>query len=338
MDEIRRLAQQSLQIFEQFVAAARSVISEEGLSVTGATEKIKEERERLVQETKEMLRTFRTKATDKEQELKAILHPPRQGLMEQAREVILKIYQIIEQLSLKDKMLQRWTEQAASALVADYQEALSEGDITKIEVFESEAEQYLAQKGDLEATSKFLALRAKSEDSRMTPDQKKAKATLTELERIKEQVAVLVALFASGAKTYGDLAPLEWRQEERVHLDRIDQMGISADLHRDGHPPLHVTLTEISKGGLRVQASEKLSPGVMLTLSLKYPGVTEEAVALKVEVEWCEEEPGEPGRLTLGLGFVKETEASWLDLFPKIVEQADAFHALMSSPFNDPPE
>ncbi len=193
MDDIRTLGRQSLQLFEQFIAGARSVITEEGLSAAGATAKIKEQQERLVHETREVLQTFRTKVTHKEQELKAILHPARQDLVEQAREALRKVYQIIEQLSMKDKMVHRWVEQSASALVADYQGALSDGDMTKIEVFESEAEQYLAEKGDLEATSNFLALRAESEDSQLSPDQKKAKADLTELERIKEQVAVVVS-------------------------------------------------------------------------------------------------------------------------------------------------
>lgn len=337
MDDIRRLAQQCLQIFEQFVAGARSVITEEGLSAAGATAKIQEQKERLVDETRDVLQSFRKKVAEKELEVKAILHPPRMDLMEQAREAIRKIYQIIDQLSLKDKLLHRWTEQSASSLVADYEKALSDGDMTQIEVFESEAETYLAHKGDLEAISKFLSLRANSEDSRLSPDQKKAKATLTELDRIKEQVGVVVTLLASGAQVYGGLAPLEWRQEERIHLDRIDQVGVSADLHRDGHPPLRVTLTELSKGGLRVRASEKFSPGMMLTLSLKYPGVTEEAVTLNGEVQWCEEEPGEPGWYALGLGFAEQAEASWLDLFPKIVEQVEAFHTLLNSPFHSPP-
>jgi hypothetical protein len=338
VDEIRRLAQQSLQIFEQFVAGARSLMTEEGLSAAGAMEKIKEQRERLVTETKGVLRAFRTKVTEKEQELKAVVYPERQDLIEQARAAIREIYQIIEHLSLKDKMLHRWVEQSASALVADYQEAIAAGDIAKVEVFESEAEKYLAEKGDLEATSRFLTLRAASEESRMSAEQKKAKATLTELERIKEQVAVVIALFASGSEVYGGLAPLEWRQEGRIPLDRVDQVGVSASLHRDGHPPLRASLTEISKGGVRVQVSEKLTAGMRLVLALKYPGVTKEAVSLETEVEWCEEERAEPGRCELGLGFVEGATGVWSALFPQIVEQVDAFHALVSSPFNSPPQ
>lgn len=337
MDDIRTLGRQSLQLFEQFIAGARSVITEEGLSAAGATAKIKEQQERLVHETREVLGAFRSKVTNKEQELKAILHPVRQDLVEQARDALRKVSQIIEQLSTKDKMVHRWVEQSASALVADYQGALSDGDMTKIEVFESEAEPYLAEKGDLEATSRFLALRAESEDSRLTPDQKKAKAALTELERIKEQVAVVVALLASGAKAYGGLAPLDWRQEERYHLHHLDLLGVSVMLHREGHSPCPVSLTEISKGGLRVRASEGLSPGIVLTLSLKYPGVTEEAVSLNVEVEWCEEDQGEPGWYAIGLKVAEETGGSWLDLLPKIVEHFDAFQTLLTSSFNTPP-
>ncbi len=338
MDEIRRLGRQSLQLFEQFVAGARSVITEEGVSTTGAMAKIQEQRERLVQETKDVLRTFRARVTDKEQEVKAILHPPREDLLEQGRAAIRKIYQIIEQLVLKDKMVHRWVEQSGAAIVAEYEEVLSEGDLTKIEVFESEAEVYLAGKGDLEATSKFLSLRATSEESRLSPEQKKAKETLAELERIKDQVAVVVTLFTSGAKAYGDLAPLEWRQEDRLHLGRVDQVGVTADLHRDGHLPLHVTLMEISKGGLRVRSPEEVSLGTLLTLSLKYPGVADKALSLKVEVEWCDKEADQPGQYALGLKLVEETATSWGELFPKIVEQAEAFHALLSSPFNEPPQ
>ncbi len=337
MDNIRTLGRQSLQLFEQFIAGARSVITEEGLSAAGATAKIKEQQERLVHETREVLQTFRTKVTHKEQELKAILHPARQDLVEQAREALRKVYQIIEQLSMKDKMVHRWVEQSASALVADYQGALSDGDMTKIEVFESEAEQYLAEKGDLEATSKFLALRAESEDSQLSPDQKKAKADLTELERIKEQVAVVVALLASGAKAYGGLAPLDWRQEERYHLNHLDLLGVSVTLHREGYSPVPVSLTEISKGGLRVRASEKFFSGIVLTLSLKYPVVTEEAVSLNVEVEWCEQEQNEPGWYAVGLKIAEETGGSWLDLLPKIVEHFDAFQTILTSPFGTPP-
>lgn len=338
MEEIRRSAQQCLQIFEQFVAGARSLMTEEGLSVAGAMERVKEQRERLVKEAKGVLRTFRSKVTEKEHELKAILHPERQDLIEQSREAVRKLYQIIEHLSLKDRLLHRWVEQSASALVADYEKALSEQDITQIEVFEAEAEKYLAEKGDLEATSRFLNLRAKSEESRLAPEQQKAKATLVELERIKEQVAVVVALFASGTEAYGGLAPLEWRQEERIRLDRVDQVGVSAELNRKGQPTIHSSLMEISKGGVRLQAPEKLAPAAKLTLALRYPGVTQEAVSLEGEIEWCEQEENEPDRYGLGIKFIGEAVGRWADLFPQIVEQVEAFHALLSSPFNSPPQ
>jgi hypothetical protein len=330
------LTGQILQLFERFVARARSVIAEDGPVSAAAVEKIRKDQQRLVQETDEVMNTFRTKVAEKERELKEILQSRPEHFADQARTAMRKLWQVIEYLSLKDQVVRRWKEQKASAIVADYQEALSNGNFTMVEIFESEAEWYLAQKGDPEATSRFLNLCAEFADTRFTPAQKKAKAALTELERIKREAAVVMAFFASAVRVYDYSGRLssQWRKEDRHHLDTVDLLGVSAAIRVEGGPPVGVTIMDISKSGMRVRVPEQFPSGTTLTLSLQFPGATEGSIYFGVQVRWCEEDPGEPGCYTLGLQVVEGTESPWLDVFPKIVEQIEAYRALFLSPFN----
>jgi len=335
-DLINNLTRQILQLFERFVARARSVTAEDGPFSAAAVEKIRKDQQRLVQETDEVMNTFRTKVTEKEWELKEILQSRPEHLADQARAAMGKLWQIIEYLSLKDQAVRRWKEQKASAIVADYQEALSNGNVTMAEVFETEAEWYLTQKGDAEATSRFLSLCAEFADARLTPAQKQATAALTELKRIKREATVVMAFFASAVRVYeySGCLSYQWRKEERHHLDTVDLLGVSVAIGVEGGPPVVVAIMDISKSGLRVRAPEQFSPGTRLTLSLQFPGVTEGSIYFGVQVRWCEEDPGEPGWYALGLQVVEGTESPWLDVFPKIVEQTEAYRALFLSPFN----
>ncbi len=92
---------------------------------------------------------------------------------------------------------------------------------------------------------------------------------------------------------------------------------------------------DMSKSGMRVQASGKFPKGTILTLSLRSSGLTEEAISFEVEVRWCQEDPGEPDRYILGLHVVEGTEQPWLELLPKILDQLNAFTALISSAVTD---
>lgn len=336
MEALTRMTQQILQLFDQFVAGAHSSIAEEGGSSPAAMAKIRENRQRLVQATDGVLKRFRTKVGERERDLRAILHPRDEDFTEKARDATRQLYQIIEDLSLRVKLIGRWQEQSASALVAEYQEAITDGDIIKAEIFEAEAEWYLNQKGDLEATSRFLALRAEFADARLTPTQQQAKATLKRLERIKQEAALAMAFLTWGVRVYGDPGPVsdQWRKEDRHDLDTVDLLGVSMALHREGKSPLSVVVTDISKRGLQVSIPEAFSPGTTVALSLRYPGVTEGPIYFEAQVRWCEEDPGEPGGYALGLQVVEGTEGPWLDVFPKIVEQIEAYCALFSSPFN----
>jgi hypothetical protein len=336
VEALAKMTQQILQLFDQFVAGAHSAIAEDGVSSPIAMDKIRENRQRLVQDTDKVLKRFRTKVGEREHELRAILHPCDEDYTEKAREAARQLYQIIEDLALKVKLSRRWQEQSASAIVAEYQETLTDGDIAKAEVFEAEAEWYLTQKGDPEATAKFLALRAEFSDARLTPRQQQAKAMLKDLERIKQEAALSMAFLTWGARVYGDPAPLsdQWRKEDRHDLDTVDMLGVSVALHGEGIPPVSVAVTDVSKRGLRVLVPRQFSPGTKLTLSLRYPGVTEGSVSFEAQVRWSEEDPNEPGRHEIGLQVVEGTESPWLDVFPKIVEQIEAYRALFNSPFN----
>lgn len=336
MDELRAMARRSLQLFEEFIAEVRAIMAEQGLSTADAKEKIKEKQQVLLQETEELLNSFRIKVIEKEQEFEAVLHPEQEDLIEEARKAVRDLYRVIDRFALKEKLLRRWKEQSASAMLAEYQQALRDDHLDRIEIFEAEAERYLARKGDPEVLSKFATLRAQSLDPRLTPTQKKAKTALAELHRIKQEATVGLSFLTSASQLFGDLIPpsVMWRMEERHHLDRIDRLGIVTALHQNGHPPRPVNLLDVSKTGLRVQVSEEFDPGTILDLSFESVGVTEQAINFKVEIRWCKKEPDGPEgqeRYTLGLRFVEGTEGPWLDLLPKLLDQVDEFKALFSS-------
>lgn len=336
MDDLRAMARRSLQLFEEFIAEVRAIMAEQGLSTADAKEKIKEKQQVLLQETEELLNNFRVKVIEKEQEFEAVLHPEQEDLIEGARKAVRDLNRVIDRFALKEKLLRRWKEQSASAMLAEYQQALRDDHLDRIEIFEAEAERYLARKGDPEVLSKFNTLRAQSLDPRLTPTQKKAKASLAELHRIKQEATVGLSFLTSASQLFGDLIPpsVMWRMEDRHHLDRIDRLGIVTALHQNGHPPRPVNLLDVSKTGLRVQVSEEFDPGTILDLSFESVGVTEQAINFTVEIRWCKKEPDgpeEPERYTLGLRFVEGTEGPWLDLLPKLLDQVDEFKALFSS-------
>lgn len=336
MDDLRAMARRSLQLFEEFIAEVRAIMAEQGLSTADAKEKIKEKQQVLLQETEELLNNFRVKVIEKEQEFEAVLHPEQEDLIEGARKAVRDLNRVIDRFALKEKLLRRWKEQSASAMLAEYQQALRDDHLDRIEIFEAEAERYLARKGDPEVLSKFATLRAQSLDPRLTPTQKKAKTALAELHRIKQEATVGLSFLTSASQLFGDLIPpsVMWRMEDRHHLDRIDRLGIVTALHQNGHPPRPVNLLDVSKTGLRVQVSEEFDPGTILDLSFESVGVTEQAINFTVEIRWCKKEPDgpeEPERYTLGLRFVEGTEGPWLDLLPKLLDQVDEFKALFSS-------
>ncbi|MFQ5803628.1 MAG: PilZ domain-containing protein [Candidatus Methylomirabilales bacterium] len=336
MDDLRAMARRSLQLFEAFIAEVRSIMAEEGLSTADAKEKIKEKQRRLLQETEELLQSFRGKVIEREQEFEAMLPPGREDLIEEARRAAHDLYRVIDRFALKEKLLRRWAEQSASAMLAEYQEALRNDNLDRIEIFEAEAERYLVRKGDPEVLSKFTTLKAQALDPHLSPTQKKAKSALAELHRIKQEATVGLSFLASASQLFGDLIPpgVMWRMEERHCLDRIDRLGIVTALHQNGRPPHPVTLMDVSKTGLQVQASEEFDRGTILDLSFESAGVTEQAIIFKVEIRWCKKEPDEPEepvRYTLGLQFVEGTEGPWLDLLPKLLDQVDEFKALFSS-------
>lgn len=336
MDDLRAMAHRSLQLFEEFIAEVRAIMTEQGLSTADAKEKIKEKQQVLLQETEELLNSFRVEVIEKEQEFEAVLHPEQEDLIEESRKAVRDLYRVIDRFALKEKLLRRWKEQSASDMLADYQQALRDDHLDKIEIFEAEAERYLARKGEPEVLSKFATLKAQSLDPRLTPTQKKAKTALAELHRIKQEATVGLSFLTSASQLFGDLIPpsVMWRMEERHHLDRIDRLGIVTALHQNGHPPRPVTLLDVSKTGLRVQVSEEFDPGMILDLSFESVGVTEQAINFKVEIRWCKKEPDGPEgaeRYTLGLQFVEGTEGPWLDLLPKLLDQVDEFKALFSS-------
>ncbi|MFQ5847335.1 MAG: hypothetical protein ACE5IQ_06615 [Candidatus Methylomirabilales bacterium] len=400
MHDLRNMAKAPMELFGTFVTQACSILTEEGLTAAAALEKFQHAREILGRDTEGLLKTFRLKLIQKEEELQAILRPPRRDLIGQAREAIRQLYQVvgrfslrnkltptlqgqslsavlaahqealakadtdaielfeaeaerllarknedlaeqalkavfelartITRFSLKEKLTRAWEDQPASALLAAYQEALAKADTDAIELFEAEAERLLARKGDPQALSAFATLRAQPLESRLTPAQREAKATLQELRRIKEEAALAMCLLASISKFHARLIPLctQWRREVRHRLEGEGQRGISAALHTETHPQLPVILVDWSKSGLRVQCCAMFPPDTILVLSLQPSRVKEQALSLKGEVRWFQEEPNHPGRYTLGLRIVKGVETPWWERFPTLMEQSTQRDAL----------
>lgn len=333
VDELKQLAKAPLQLFQRFLGEARTLMTEEGRSRAATLEKLKALRARTLHETEELLQRFRQKVSEEERHLQMIICPPREEFAAQTRRLLRELTQVIERLVLKEQLTRRWDEQLSSALLAEYEAALREGDPHRIEIFEANAEQYLARKGDLQILAQFLALRSRSQEARLTPSQREAQAALAELHRMIQHATVAFSLVASVAQA--DKGPLleaaTWRQEDRHEIDRLDQLGIAAALSREGQPVLPVMLLDCSKQGLQVEAPEEFLPGTILSLSVKLPGLTEEASPFKGEVRWSREDPNKPGRYLLGLSVIEETEGPWRDLLPAFLHQINAIRALFPS-------
>ena len=333
VDEIRKMAASPFQLVDRFIEEARKITTDEQVAPAAAMEKFKQLQQRLVRETEDLLKTFRRKVSQKEQELQAILHPGEGDTARQALRAVRDLERAIERLTMKDKLTRRWEEQAAAALLAEYRKSLRLGETDKIEIFEAEAERFLARKGVPQALSDFVTLRTQSQESRLTTTQREARTALDELKRIKEEAKITLVFLAYTFPAYGGLIPLSalWRKEERHSLDQVDQRGISLAVRKDGHASLPVTLVEFSKSGLKVQASEKFAVGAILDLSLELPGVADEVIAFKGKVRWCKEEPNQQGRYALGLHLVEGLEGRWMQLFPKLLNQVTELDDLFSS-------
>ena len=122
-----------------------------------------------------------------------------------------------------------------------------------------------------------------------------------------------------------------WRKEDRHKLDQVDQRGFSLTVQRDGSSALPVTLVEFSENGLKIRASEMFPVGSILSLSLGFSGVTEQAVAFRGEVRWCREEPTQQGRYALGLRLVEGTETPVQEVFSTLLTQIIELDNLFSS-------
>lgn len=333
LDDIKSMARHPFQLVDQFIEQARKITSQEQSSPTAAMEKFKQLQEHLLHDTEDLLKTFRLKVSQKEQELQAVLTPAGDDLGKQALRAVRELTRVIERLSLKDTLIRRWLDQSPPAILAEYQEALRRGETEKLQIFDAEAEQFLARKGDPQAVADFLRLRAQHLESRLTPVQKAAKAALEEMTRIKEEVKITLCFLAFTFRAYGGLVPLSalWRKEERHGLDQVDQRVISVVAHKDERTRLPMTLLEFSKGGLKLQASEMFPPGRVLTLDLEFPGVTEQAISFRGEVRWCKPEPNQQGRYTLGLQLTEGLERPWQELFPRLLNQVHEINKLFSS-------
>jgi len=259
-----------------------------------------------------------------EAEAQGYLAGKKDDLAEQGLKALQEIARVMARFSLKEKLTRAWEEQSAADLLGEYEQALAAGDTDTIEIFEAEAERFLARKGDPQAVASFVALKDQPLESRLTPAQREAKAALRELSRIKEEAALAMCLLASISRFHAGLVPLctQWRREVRHRVDETTQRSISAVFRKDIDPPLPVSLVDWSKSGLRVQCPEIFPAGTTVGLSLQFRGLKDQTIFFKAEVRWFQEEPNQPGRYALGLRIVRGVEIPWREFLPKLVEQA----------------
>src|SRR3990172_5338262 len=84
LDDIKRMARSPFQLVDQFIEQARTITAEAQVSPAVAIEKFKQLHERLIRETEDLLKTFRLKVSQREQELQALLQSVREDLATQA--------------------------------------------------------------------------------------------------------------------------------------------------------------------------------------------------------------------------------------------------------------
>jgi hypothetical protein len=90
----------------------------------------------------------------------------------------------VQKMTLREELKKRWEAESPEEILRSYEDSLKGRETTKVEVFESYAEEILERKGNYASVAAFRERAAREIDSRLTPVQLKAKEELLELKSV----------------------------------------------------------------------------------------------------------------------------------------------------------
>ena len=139
---------------------------------------------------------------ERRRELQAIARPRRPDLLEQVQQNLRAMSALIEQVALREQLISRWERSTADDICRAYEERLSAGDGVAVELFECYAEAILQRKANATALAAFRARRERARESRLTPEQARAKREVQDLQKIEASISLVRAGLMSMLKLY----------------------------------------------------------------------------------------------------------------------------------------
>jgi len=121
MDDLKGLAKAPVELFSTFIAEARAIMDEQSPHPGDTLDKFEHARKSFGHEMERLLKELRQKIIEREEGLRAILHPSGQDLSTQAREAIDRLSQVIHRFSLRHEQGRTATRSGSTSLAAHHE-------------------------------------------------------------------------------------------------------------------------------------------------------------------------------------------------------------------------
>ncbi len=331
--DLRDMARGPMAIFERFMGELQRITGDKAIQAPVGVERVKVLQAATVREIEESLQRFRDKVGEAEAALAGTLRPPRRNLAQEIRRTTQHLQRLMDLAARREDLLQAWEDQPAEAILEGYRAALQRDDVEMAEIYEADAERFLRRGGDAATLQCFLELRAQTEEDRLTPSQKQAKASLEEIERLKRDVALATRILSSTLRVSGSLAAMGagWRKGSRVRPDPEAQ-GHTAILILPGpHPGMTATLVDASPTGVRLGIPEELAPGAVLNFIVRSADGRQGELRMQGEVRWCKPDGRTPGRFLAGVRLISRAGDEWITLVGRLSESGQDARAPLES-------
>lgn len=320
--ELREMARAPVAIFERFLTELQRITADRSVTAPLGLERLRELQAGMVREIEESLQGFRTRVGQCEARLAEALRPPRPKLFEEIQRASQELARLIELAARRERLLRAWEEQPPDVTVAGYRSALERQDLETAELYEAEAERVLRRQGNAGALQRFLDLRARAGEARLTPAQRQARADLEEIERLKQEVTLATRVVTSTLKVSGGIAAVgaEWRKGGRLRLHPEAQRRIAVLILPGSHPGMTASLMDVSRAGMRLVTAADLSPGTSLHLILRHADGGDGELRVQAEVRWSRADLRAPGRYLAGLRLAATPGEGWAALLGRLAD------------------
>lgn len=320
MDALREMARAPVAIFERFLVELHRVAQGRDRAAPASVERVKELQAATVRDITENLQEFGTKAQEAEAALRGILRPPRADLHEEIQRAVQHVQRLLDLAAHRDRLLRLLEDQPADAIVEGYRAALERDERERAELYEAEAEGLLRRRADPAALQTFTDLRARAEESRLSPTQQQARVHLEEIERLTQQVTLAAQILTSALQAPGGVPALgaNRRKASRLRLD--GQASLPALILPGPHAGMTASVVDVSPEGLRLALPQALPPGGLLDLVVRHAEGGDGEVRIRGELRWCRADASTPGGFVAGVRLVSQDGGDWVALLPRLAE------------------